>query len=468
MSDRHKRSQHFRFLFAAGVSGIALAVCGGPSAGQTSEIESYEAAVKAAVTSQSKAEALNFIKNFGSSHLVGDLIASLPPAVAQQVCGDLQGGGPAKARKACASLRQLVAVQPVVSPAEIASAAGSAPFDPVSVGPSTPAGVSADDEPAGEQGVGHADDMAGTGTFYQPVTPAPAAAGSAAASPVSSAADVSAGVSPAADPVSPAVDKPEGELDAGDTDSAGIDLFYVPDAETTPGAGGPVVDPVSTAADTSADASSDDEPEIEQDAAITGEAGAGLLYLPATAVAPAAGSPAAAPESRAVTSTTSARSGDEPRGGHGNGDRDNPKDIILQTASTLTTTSFSAVPSVSTSISAPVGVPSVDEPDTSNVQSGSALSSSDQNSSAQSSSGPSSNDQSESTKSGSTKSAQSSGSTKSDKTKSGNTESAQSSSNQSGSTQAAGDQSSSGKGKSDKGKNGKGKGGKDNSGKNKG
>jgi hypothetical protein len=73
-----------------------------------------------AVRSQSKTEVLNFIKAFHSSHLVGDLIQSLSPAVAQQVCADLNGGGPAKARKACEALPTAAAVQPTVPPAEVA------------------------------------------------------------------------------------------------------------------------------------------------------------------------------------------------------------------------------------------------------------------------------------------------------------------------------------------------------------
>jgi hypothetical protein len=100
----------------AGVSVIAFVVCLERSTGQTSEIDSYEVAVGA----QSKTEALNFIKAFRSSHLVDDLIQSLSPEVAQQVCADLNGGGPAGARKACEALPKAVAVQPVVPPAEIA------------------------------------------------------------------------------------------------------------------------------------------------------------------------------------------------------------------------------------------------------------------------------------------------------------------------------------------------------------
>ena len=108
--------QGLRALLFAGVSVIAFVVCLERSTGQTSEIDIYEMAVR----SQSKTEALNFIKAFHSSHLVDDLIQSLSPEVAQQVCADLNGGGPARARKACEALPKAVTVQRVVLPAEIA------------------------------------------------------------------------------------------------------------------------------------------------------------------------------------------------------------------------------------------------------------------------------------------------------------------------------------------------------------
>jgi hypothetical protein len=111
MSDRGLRA-----LLFAGVSAIAFVVCLERSTGQTSEIDTYEMAVR----SQSKTEALNFIRTFRSSHLVGDLVESLSPELAQQVCADLNGGGPARARKACEALPKAVAAQPVVPPGEVA------------------------------------------------------------------------------------------------------------------------------------------------------------------------------------------------------------------------------------------------------------------------------------------------------------------------------------------------------------
>src|SRR5262245_44915475 len=106
MSERENSFRGLRPLFLAGASAIALAVCLERSAGQTSEIDAYDAAVR----SQSKTEALNFIRIFESSHLTGDLIESLSPEVAQQVCADLKNGGPTRARKACEALPKAIAV----------------------------------------------------------------------------------------------------------------------------------------------------------------------------------------------------------------------------------------------------------------------------------------------------------------------------------------------------------------------
>jgi hypothetical protein len=55
------------------------------SLAQVSEVDSYERAV----ISQTKEDALAFIQEFRSSHLTGDLIESLRPEVAREVCADL-------------------------------------------------------------------------------------------------------------------------------------------------------------------------------------------------------------------------------------------------------------------------------------------------------------------------------------------------------------------------------------------
>jgi hypothetical protein len=75
----------------------------------TSEIDSYQLAV----TSQSKETALAFIEEFGSSHLVGDLIESLQRDVAREVCGGLSSG-PSSALAACAKLQPITSIEPSI------------------------------------------------------------------------------------------------------------------------------------------------------------------------------------------------------------------------------------------------------------------------------------------------------------------------------------------------------------------
>jgi hypothetical protein len=65
-----------------------------------SEIDAYDRAV----SSQSKDAALAFLREYRSSHLIVDMIESLRPDLAREVCTSLQGGGPGAARRACSSL----------------------------------------------------------------------------------------------------------------------------------------------------------------------------------------------------------------------------------------------------------------------------------------------------------------------------------------------------------------------------
>src|SRR4029453_5289197 len=104
---------------------------------------------EAAVTSQSKAEPLKFIRTFGASDLVGTLIATLKPEVARQVCADLQGGGPRKAREACEKFQEGVTTQASATATEIGPDAGVALVNPVSAGADTSAGVPSKGEPQG-------------------------------------------------------------------------------------------------------------------------------------------------------------------------------------------------------------------------------------------------------------------------------------------------------------------------------
>jgi hypothetical protein len=105
-------SLRLQALLAVGVSLAALTVSVG-SSGETSEIDAFKAAIK----SQSEAEAIHFIKNFGSGDLADDLIRSLRSNVAQQVCIDLRGGGSAEVREACQAFpAAAVLVPPSVEP----------------------------------------------------------------------------------------------------------------------------------------------------------------------------------------------------------------------------------------------------------------------------------------------------------------------------------------------------------------
>src|SRR5262245_38475206 len=95
-SESKKGPKGLRVLLPLGISVAALlAITKGPIA-EESEIDAFQRAV----TTQTKADALTFIKDFGSSHLVPDLIELLQPEVALEVCASLAGGS-SRARSAC-------------------------------------------------------------------------------------------------------------------------------------------------------------------------------------------------------------------------------------------------------------------------------------------------------------------------------------------------------------------------------
>jgi SPOR domain len=114
MSVGRNEFRGLRTLLVVAVSVAALAAATDTAIAQTSEIDSYDRAV----TSQTKENALAFLEEFRSSHLVGDLIESLRPEVAREVCADLPSGV-SRARRACEQLQQ----RPV---AEAAATAGNA------------------------------------------------------------------------------------------------------------------------------------------------------------------------------------------------------------------------------------------------------------------------------------------------------------------------------------------------------
>jgi hypothetical protein len=95
------------------ISLLAIIASGGTSFAQISEIDAYDRAV----SSQSAEAALVFLGEFRSSHLVGDLIESLNPDVAHEVCARLVGEGPAAARRACTQVPQAATAEPADKPA---------------------------------------------------------------------------------------------------------------------------------------------------------------------------------------------------------------------------------------------------------------------------------------------------------------------------------------------------------------
>jgi hypothetical protein len=121
---KHWQSSWKSWGFGVGGSGVvvlALAAACSLGAGGMSEIDSYDSAVR----TQSVAESRAFVSKFRTSHLVGDLIESLPPDVALQVCEDLPFGTSAKARRSCEQLRDTIAAQPAAANTPVQLAASS-------------------------------------------------------------------------------------------------------------------------------------------------------------------------------------------------------------------------------------------------------------------------------------------------------------------------------------------------------
>jgi hypothetical protein len=94
----------------------------GVAIAQTSEIDGYDRAVSL----QTKEAALAFLREFRSSHLVGDLIESLRPDLAREVCSDLPDGI-ARARRACEQRRQTAAADAVATSGTTAAALPAQP-----------------------------------------------------------------------------------------------------------------------------------------------------------------------------------------------------------------------------------------------------------------------------------------------------------------------------------------------------
>src|SRR4030095_139865 len=97
-------------LLLAGVGVLAL-VGTRELAAELSEIDAFQRAV----SSQTKADALAFLKDFGSSHLVPDLIDVLPPEVALEVCATLTGNS-SRAYAACKKVQAATTSEPAAGP----------------------------------------------------------------------------------------------------------------------------------------------------------------------------------------------------------------------------------------------------------------------------------------------------------------------------------------------------------------
>jgi SPOR domain len=118
MTDTNACHSCRRVLWGLGSAIAFLAAISGDLVAGTSEIDSYDHAV----TSQTKEDAVAFLRDFRSSHLVGDLIDSLRPEVARQVCDEIADDVSA-ARRACQEIETRstanmpTAAEPVVATA---------------------------------------------------------------------------------------------------------------------------------------------------------------------------------------------------------------------------------------------------------------------------------------------------------------------------------------------------------------
>jgi hypothetical protein len=139
MIDTDACSRYPRDLWGfIGVTAFLFAISGDLVA-ETSEIDSYDRAV----TSQTKEDAIAFLRDFGSSHLVGDLIESLRPEVAHQVCTEVPAAI-SKARQACEQIEARPSVEvtedvPAVAP--VATPVAEEPGDRVSLEEQTDMGT---------------------------------------------------------------------------------------------------------------------------------------------------------------------------------------------------------------------------------------------------------------------------------------------------------------------------------------
>src|SRR5262249_28376858 len=150
MGEGQKYPRILRVLLPLGVGVTALlAVTEGPVA-EVSEIDAFQRAI----SSQSKADALAFIRDFGSSHLVPDLIELLQPDVALEVCSSLTDTS-SSASAGCDKLQKAITAAPAAGSLTPAIPV-STPVEeaPTSVAVSTPPNSSSVPVPDGQQGGG--------------------------------------------------------------------------------------------------------------------------------------------------------------------------------------------------------------------------------------------------------------------------------------------------------------------------
>jgi hypothetical protein len=96
-----------RVLLPPGVGILALVAVETGSIAKVSEIDAFQRAV----SSHAKADALAFVRDFGSSHLIPDLIDLLPPDVGLDVCATLSGSS-ARAKTACEKAKSVTTIEP--------------------------------------------------------------------------------------------------------------------------------------------------------------------------------------------------------------------------------------------------------------------------------------------------------------------------------------------------------------------
>jgi hypothetical protein len=115
-------------MLLAGVGVLAL-VGTRELAAEVSEIDAFQRAV----SSQTKADALAFLRDFGSSHLVPDLIDVLPPEVALEVCATLSGSS-SRTYAACKKV-QAATIEPAAGPKTPPASPSTSNCDSVAAAP---------------------------------------------------------------------------------------------------------------------------------------------------------------------------------------------------------------------------------------------------------------------------------------------------------------------------------------------